>query len=717
MFGGVFAALLTARRRQFRSRRPGRSITPTPPSLVGIERELLVNGPAGVVQSEFLDLALRALASAISGSQAGMPDVLAAGMGPQRLDLRLRTPQFDPPDPFTVDETAMWWSVPTTAHFDPVLRETQLAPLPTLVTIGHRGDSRWMLDLESVAMLTLTGPTDRARALARFIAAELATNAWSDTVAVTVVGVGQELVTLNPERVRAGSDPDTELARHQDHITRQQDLRARSATDALGGRVHDIAGDSWMPRVLVLDRHGHPGSPQKPTFPGVDTGGRLAAALVVVGTHPNDPHLQDQEGLGQGAGAGLVVELDDHGGLSIENLALTAEAEGLSPQDAAGIANVVATARDSGDIAMTPMTGATAWSRFVATDGSLLPSLTEPRQDAAVPEDQHEAHHQGSSLLPLPDEVYLATAATTADDLASLAPCVPADVRARLEKADPDLDYDVAAWWSPDCDRPRLTLLGPARLRALGEQPEKTVAACVELAAYMAMRPKVQSLQGAVHPAGVTSDEVATALRVKQTSARTVLSKLRTWLGDNPHTGRRHLPDAVRGQASGAGVYVVEDLLVDVDLMLRLRARAQARGGADGMGDLRAALDLVAGEPFTQLRSGGWTWVTDGDRPDHYCTAAIVAIAHLLVADALVAGDTALARAAAQTAQLAAPYEETPRVDLVAVREAEQDQAAAELDLRVTVLDRVDDEHTGPEGPSERTRQIIERRGWLRQTG
>ena len=91
-------------------------------------------------------------------------------------------------------------------------------------------------------------------------------------------------------------------------------------------------------------------------------------------------------------------------------------------------------------------------------------------------------------------------------------------------------------------------------------------------------------------------------------------------------------------------------------------------------------------------------------------------VRHVVTTHALVAGDVKRARAAAEIAQLAAPYEEIPRLDLVAVREAEGHLEEAEAYLRDEVCNRSDD-GGAPEDLSERTRTILRHREWLSRAG
>jgi hypothetical protein len=83
----------------------------------------------------------------------------------------------------------------------PEVARARLAPYPTLVTIGVNGAERWLLDLERLGAVYITGPADRRQDFARHLAAELAVNSWSDLLTITPVGFGDELVDLAPHRI------------------------------------------------------------------------------------------------------------------------------------------------------------------------------------------------------------------------------------------------------------------------------------------------------------------------------------------------------------------------------------------------------------------------------------------------------------------------------------------------------------------------------------
>ena len=698
---GAMGALLVARRRQFRNRRTGRTIATTSPELIPAERAVFSRGRPGLATAQFLDAALRSLSAATAADHQGrLPDVLAVRHGGGQLNLRLSTAHpGSPPAPWTVDESGLWWSICTEQElFDVEANASRyLAPLPTLAAIGSDAQGyHWLLDLERAGAISLTGDPQRCLDLARFLAAELSVNTWSDQLSVTMVGFGEELVGLNPERLAYSADLDAAAIALTVDAVDAVDACAQSGMDVRTGRVRDVCGDTFMPRVLLVAPHLSADSAKFADLLEMTAThrGRAAAAIILAG----------ESALAGGASWGM--HLSEAGRLVVPELGLDLSANQLPYEEALGLSQMLGQAAAAADEPMPAAAGDQPWQAYCDAAGSLLAQHTLPR--AGLGERPAQRGEQlATSLLPLPDQSYLDAAATTADDLATLAPRALATLRPKVEEADPTLDQDVAAWLDSGTDLPRLTLLGPVELRAHGELEKNRVGFYTEIVAYLATCEN-----------GATSAQFETAFNLAPTRARSDIRIARNWLGVNPRTGRKHLPDALKsksGKARGIGVYELEDVLVDADLFRRLRVRGEARG-ADGMADLATALSLVSGAPFDQLRADGYEWLSEGARIDHHLICATVDVAHILTTHALATGDITAARAAAQLAQLAAPYEEIPRLDLVAVRAAEGHLEESEAYLREQVANRSDD-GGAPEDLSERTQSILRRRQWLNRAG
>ncbi|SOC51189.1 hypothetical protein [Ornithinimicrobium cerasi] len=176
--------------------------------------------------------------------------------------------------------------------------------------------------------------------------------------------------------------------------------------------------------------------------------------------------------------------------------------------------------------------------------------------------------------------------------------------------------------------------------------------------------------------------------------------------------------DAPAPGERGVIVYQVLGLLVDVALFRRLRTRAAARGGTEGIEDLKVALRLVQGRPFDQLRRGGWGWLFEGGRLDHHMTCAVVDVAPVAATHGLQTGDLAGARAPAEIAFLAPPPEEIPTLDLAAVTARSGITTAAVRLLQTDICNRTDDPDLPPGDLSRgdlpgRIQRILDRHGWL----
>jgi len=184
------------------------------------------------------------------------------------------------------------------------------------------------------------------------------------------------------------------------------------------------------------------------------------------------------------------------------------------------------------------------------------------------------------------------------------------------------------------------------------------------------------------------------------------LSIIRKWLGQS-RAGKPFLPRAQQTHQDGVpATYALDGVLCDLDLFRRLRARGQSRG-AEGIADLVAALHLVSGEPFSDLRKDGWAWLLEGDRLDHIMTVAIVDVGHIVTTHALAVGDIDLADFASSVTLAASPYDEIANLDRVAVDRAMGNVDEADARMRDAVWNRSDDNY-GPIQVPPRTTEVVD---------
>ena len=693
--GGLLAAalLVSLRRRrayQSRWRRPGHTIATPPTELEPVEKTLLHEGSPAASTVEVIHQALLTLSAAVTQMGGALPQLAAAELGDDRLTLHLSEPA-DLPSPWQAGADRLRWHAPTTDVAPDSAAVDAIPPYPQLVTVGDDDqDHVWLLNLEQFGTVSLTGNPTRVHDFARYLAAEIAVNPWSQDVELECLGLCPEIAPLSPAHVR-----------HHDSATFAEVALADTVhtVNTICDRPHDVAtariicaDDRWWPsRVLMLSAGLTSDATRELMRLQLTHPGRTGTSVLVAG--------------GDTEPAGLQLHLSDDGRLTIPAVGLDLVAVGLTSDEAAGCADLLAQADDTDDVPVPLNPDSDGWRALSDQAGALRPDLTLARNTHPIRPTEVTA-----SLLPDPDPAYLDSAATTEEDLAALAPQVPIATRDAVLDADPTLDDDVKAWFDPSCPLPRLSVLGPllARVGPTG----KPIAAAkrkpyyTELLAYLATRPN-----------GATPEEVAEAFGVKLTSARSLVKVVREWLGTNPRTGRMHIPaanDSQAAKARGIGVYQVEDLLFDADLFRRLRLRAQARG-PEGIEDLRTALSLVRGEPFSHLRKEGGAWLAEGARLDQHLVCAIVDVAHTVTTASLQSGEIAHAREATEIALNAAPHEEIPRVDLVAVYEAEDHHAEAQRILRRDILNRSEDDGPPMEVP-HRTETIVDRKRWLNRS-
>lgn len=725
----TFLVLRQLRRRQFRYRSSGRAIAAPAPRHVPLETVLVTDGFAGVRDVDFIDRALRGLAAALAETDGQLPAITAVRLTEQHLDLVLAEPTTSRPPAPWVAVTDASWAIDKTAELPPIegYENLQAAPYPTLVSVGYTAaGEEWLVDLEHAGSLTMTGDTDRCLDLARFAVAELAHNAWSDQLTVTLAGFGEEMVELNPTRLTAAPGIAAAATSAAADVHAIRELGSAEHVDVLQGRLRGINSDSWMPQLLFLA----PAWPDDPVdesavrqlLMAVDEQPHTAPIAVVLLSNRTDGCVA----------AGLHLDVDTQGVLRIAELGITATAQQLPAEQAGELAQYLAALRDSSADAPMPPAISDADDSPVFTDraGAVLPEHTLPRPETLVPPPAGApgtsatsfpplaaAVPASASLLPKPAETYLAATAVTAADVEALAPVVKPEVSDALLAMFPHLDEDLAAWHDPQSKRAKLRLVGEVAVTAFGQVPESNVVLVTEAITYLVL-----------HLRGVSGDQFAAEMwpaanyTIKDSNPKNLLHLVRIWLGINPLTGERYLPHArCSGQGSAAALYRVSGLLVDWELFIALRARAEAREarGQDGLSDLAAALELVRGRPLTARRrrkdktgSTGWGWTVNDDvsADESVMTAAIVDVARLVATRALESGDLELARRAAELAVNLGCGSDKPLLDLAAVCEAQGRTAELAATVRriVTHHGKVVEEDI----PTE-TYEVLLRRGWV----
>ena len=407
----VLLAVRAHRNTQLRYRRPGQTIAPPPPELRAVEKSAFVSGAPLTTTIGDLDRALRHLAGECSDSGTALPQIVTATLAKGTVALHLAE-DADLPQPWTGAGTD--WSLDLSEPLPD--RGDVLPPYPLLVTVGQDDDGLQLVNLEHLGVVTLAGDPERATALARHVAAELALNPWSTIVEVDVIGLGEELAELDTLRLR-----------HQPN-----------GEQVVPAIAHDVAaslengwGDPDPYRVVITTGDGT--AELAPLLASPSS--RIGTALVSLAAPVPES---------------TIFDLDHAGRLAAPALGLKLQAAGLTSEEAKACAAIVDLTRESEPVKIPPFEqAADGWRAFADQAGALREELTHVREEGPAGE---------GSLLPEAAEQYVEAAATTVEDVETLAPVVPEQVRRTVEEADPTLDEDVADWFDAEGKRPRLTL-------------------------------------------------------------------------------------------------------------------------------------------------------------------------------------------------------------------------------------------------------------------
>lgn len=312
---GLLAAGLIAAVEGLRRRRR----TPEP-SEAAVEVEVALRVGADPGRAQRLDQGLRALAAASRSAGHPLPAVYAAVVDDAALTLHLAPPRHDAPAPWVAAEDGRTWRLPAQATVAAQRRTP--APFPGLVSVG-RDDSGAdvLVDLEAAqGPVTVVGDEEKAREVVCALAAELATNRWSDALRVTGVGLPDALARLDETRYRHLDDVADALP---DLAGRRADVLG---TDVLTGRLQGGgAHGAWVPEYLVLG--AAPTGVLADELLRITAGDRRAPlGLVVAGDLP---------------GARWQFVVDAEGTLTLDLLELTVRANRLTPAQVAAVAELL----------------------------------------------------------------------------------------------------------------------------------------------------------------------------------------------------------------------------------------------------------------------------------------------------------------------------------------------------------------------------------------
>ena len=257
---GLVVTIDKLRRRQMRARRPIHLI-PLPDG-ESQHAERLLRAGAATTPANRLDFALRLLGCQLSLGNATAARVDAVRVEGDRIEVLLTESVQAPAGPFEVTGGKVW-TLPAEsldAHLAEIASQ-RTAPAPALATVGNLHGQPVLIDLEA-RLLGISGDAERARNLMWSMAAELATNPWSDDLRVIVVG--HPVAGLaNLERV--------EIVASADDVRASVDSWQASMTEALAdlglasswdARLAGV-GDAWAPAVvLLMPEAGDPDLPE-----------------------------------------------------------------------------------------------------------------------------------------------------------------------------------------------------------------------------------------------------------------------------------------------------------------------------------------------------------------------------------------------------------------------------------------------------------------------
>lgn len=556
--------------------------------------------PSGVT---LLDTALRTLSHHTDPATGHvLPAVRGARISGRTVHLLPDDQNSDPVAPFTASEqTGSWALDPSSSLLDADAAREVSAPYPGLVTLGSTASGDLILsNLLHHRVLLLDGEADEVLAVARALALEAGTCAWTDHTEIVTVGLGARLATLLPKgRVRTMPHLQSVVA----------DL------GALLVEVHQQSGTDDAPQPLpwILICVGDLDAEQVWQLADAVSAARsLPLAVVMAATDASRQAFPDAELIPTTADSPIELPQLSSAPLQLQRLDEEQYRQFIHALEVADEPATPATgawklAEDHDHAATAPRSPSVFLD--AGADGSADPGNPFPALLASAPPQRSES--------PDVDGPRTETDGPAAEGDGVAGAAKPADGGSSGSGAQEDAAGPVTGV-RPSSGAPEISVLGQLKVSGISSSGHG---------------PKVAALAALIHlRPGRSAEALCTAMDpVSPWSTRTLqsrLSELRSRFGSTPD-GEPYLPRPKHGYTLHAAVRS------DWDAFQELATRGLAAGPGRGIPDLEHALSLVRGKPFdgqdypwadsvqqemlsriTDVAHTLAAWHSEGDTPD-----------------------------------------------------------------------------------------------------
>jgi nucleoid-associated protein YgaU/DNA-binding SARP family transcriptional activator len=285
--GATVTSLTRLRLRQRQERRRGRRIAlPASTAVLATEQRLRTATPAQPLQ-RLRDALAIVQASALTG-KGRLPDIVGVHVAPALLEVLLAAPAAEPPPaPFEVSpgRQGMCWQLALPALAAPPAEQAACRVLPGLVTIGSTGAGYLLLDLESLQVTGCDGPPALVDRVLTTIATELAAGQWSGWYELYLVG-WDELAALGRAEHCATLDEALSILASRCARTAQR-IAARAPADVRELRLVEPEDEEWGLTIVVSRTQPSPAQLTRLLDLAVDS--RAGVAVLFAG----DPEAAD----------------------------------------------------------------------------------------------------------------------------------------------------------------------------------------------------------------------------------------------------------------------------------------------------------------------------------------------------------------------------------------------------------------------------------------